>query len=94
MTTQELIARGYRRVSRRFGHVARVDRPDWREELARRHSPWDPEGEGMRWVNALGDGAADFYRRGYSKDVVVLSQTVALRVLPSAWDTTGYVEAP
>ncbi len=33
----DLIASGYRAVSNRYRIVARIDREDWREEMARRH---------------------------------------------------------
>lgn len=56
--------------------IARIDRGDWREEMARRHVagfPGDQEANfqmGMRWVTALGDMAGDQYRRVYSRDVL------------------------
>lgn len=57
---------GFCIVSNRHRIAARVDRPDWREFMAREHAPWDPEGEGMDWVNRI-DNPADFYRRVHSK---------------------------
>lgn len=61
----------YAVTSRKWGLVARIDRPDWREFMAKQHAPWDPEGEGMDWVQSLdlhGHSAADFYRCVYSQD--------------------------
>ena len=62
-----LISKGYRRTSCRFGSISRVDRPDWREYMARKHAPWDIN-EGIAWVDSLGNRAGDFYRRVLSKD--------------------------
>jgi hypothetical protein len=75
-TTADLIASGYRAISNRYRMIARIDREDWREEMARRHVagfPGDQETNfqrGMCWVNSLGSHAADLYRRVYSKDVL------------------------
>jgi hypothetical protein len=73
-----LIESGYRSVSNRHRMVSRIDRPDWREHMARDHHRGfrgDPQRnleEGMRWVRALGTGAADHYRRVLSKDTVTM----------------------
>jgi len=64
---QKLIASGYRATSNRYKMVARLDRPDWREHMAIRHSPWSLE-EGMKWVNCLGHSATEHYLRVYSRD--------------------------
>ena len=86
-----LVLQGYRCTSRRRGMAARVDRPDWREHMARLAVPWDPEGEGAAWVATLGERAADFYRRVYSKDVIKL--TFPCRSFPtSSGSPMGYVE--
>jgi hypothetical protein len=88
-----LVEQGYRVTSRRHRMAARVDRADWREHMARQHSPWDPEGEGMAWVNALGNSAPDFYRRVYSKDKITL--TFPCNRFPgSCHDPVAYVERP
>lgn len=92
MTTKKfsLVDQGYRCTSRRHCIVARVDRPDWREYMARKHSPWDPEGEGMAWVNALGASAADHYRRCYTKDKIQLR--TRFKFFPgSSHDPIGYM---
>lgn len=49
-----MIAAGYRRTSRKFLGLCRIDRPDWREYMAFQHAPWDPAGEGMNWANSEG----------------------------------------
>lgn len=83
---------GYAVISRRHRLVARVDREDWREALARDHAPWSPNGEGMRW--AMAPGMADFYRRSHlCKDRMVIAENrweAALRILPNS----GSPEAP
>lgn len=82
---------GYRRISRKYGMISRIDRPDWKEHLAAKHSPWDPEA-GMKWVNGIGDGmAADFYRRVHSEDVLEIGAKEALSIPTSNHDPIGYV---
>lgn len=87
MTADEYTARGYRRVSRKYGMLARIDRPDWREHMAGQHV------RGMEWVDNLGSGAADHYRRVYSRDRIEIDPTLALQVPTSGWDEVGYVPA-
>ena len=67
-----LHSKGYVITSNKYGSACRIDRPDWREYMAREHAPWDPEGDGMSWVMCLGDRAADHYRRCYSRDEVTV----------------------
>jgi hypothetical protein len=80
-----LIARGYRRVSRRFGMVARVDREDWREYMAEKLHKTPAQ------INAAANIWADHYRRVYSKDVLTLPQAKALKVPASAGDSIGWI---
>lgn len=68
----KLKANGYCRVSRKHRMLARLDRPDWREHMARKHSPWSFE-EGTQWASA--SGMADHYRRCYSTDVIQLHES-------------------
>ena len=69
-----LIESGYRSISNRHRGASRLDRPDWREHMARNHVdgfPGDPAKnyeDGMRWVTGLGPGAADVYRGVLSTD--------------------------
>ena len=76
--------------------VTRVDRPDWKEHMAREHSPWDAKrgtDDGPRWVRCLGDGAADHYRRVYSMDSIEGVPEPIFKLVPgSNWDTCGYIE--
>jgi hypothetical protein len=70
-TGDELKRKGYCVTSNKYGIVSRLDRADWKEHLAQKHAPWDPAGQGMRWIEGIGDrGAADFYRRCNSADSI------------------------
>lgn len=68
----KMVQKGYKRVSRKFGMLARLDRSDWKEECKRKGYP----------VNA------DWYRRCVSKDVITVSQKEALLFPPSCIDDT------
>lgn len=86
---QELVRRGYRRVSRRFGVVARVDRPDWLQHLI--DNNMGPHREDMRRVDTARLWA-DFYRRVVSADKIELDPpSLALNFPTSNDDPTGYV---
>jgi hypothetical protein len=89
--TQRLIAMGYRIISRRHRMAARVDRPDWKQFMAQQIAPWDPQGEGMAWVEHLGNDAADQYRRVYSRDQITVSATAMHQIPSSCHDPIGYV---
>ena len=89
-----LMALGYCCVSRRFGHVSRIDAPDWLERLAKHFAPWDPDGEGMAHV--LGSGSPsinDYYRRVLSKDIVVVDARVIRHMISSGGCMAGYIAA-
>jgi hypothetical protein len=58
----ELMEKGYRRVSRKFGHVARVDRRDWLFV------------DQMLSLRSHLSGMAEHYCRVFSKDKVVLGE--------------------
>ena len=69
---------GYCIISRKSPTwAARIDREDWREHMASQHS------NGMKWVLALGDMAADHYRRCFSKDVIVVHSGF-IKLLPNS----------
>jgi hypothetical protein len=89
---QDLVARGYRITSHTHFIASRVDRPDWKEHMARKQSPWSFD-EGLKWVKVLGEaGAADHYRRCYSHDNVCVGPA-GLKTIPnSSHDAVGYVE--
>lgn len=81
---QQLIEQGYRIVSNRHRMISRIDRPDWKEAMADYHTggfPGDKQRNreaGLRWVNGLRDGAADFYRRVISKDKITVRPGVLM----------------
>ena len=63
-----LKSKGYKRISSKYRIVARIDREDWKEYMAKIHSPWSVK-DGMEWVKCLGEEQAmNHYLRCYSKD--------------------------
>ena len=87
---QALIRKGYCRISNRHGIVSRIDRSDWKEYMAKKHSPWSIEA-GMEWVSFLGTNAEDHYRRCYSKDTIELGSGNRAAIFPASSSTkTGY----
>ena len=94
LSAEELVARGYRRVSNAYGLVTRIDRADWMEVLARKLgksiaqfyelSETEPPKISGHW--------AAHYRSGFSKDTHTVNPET-LRLIPtSAHDPVGYVE--
>ena len=79
MTADELTRQGYRRVSNKFGMVARIDRPDWLEFMLEQ-SP--------HLIASL----ADQYRRVHSQDVLTVPG-VAPHVPTSSHDSVGFVSS-
>lgn len=81
----ELIARGYRRTSRKYGWIFRVDREDWAEQVAPL-CHFDAE-----HIRARPEQWADFYRARLSRDGIELRADQALRIPTSGNDpvTTG-----
>lgn len=74
-----MVLMGYARTSRKHGMVSRIDRPDWLQYMATKHSPWSPHDDGLGWISLLGERAAgDQYRRVYSKDTITLGSFVGL----------------
>ena len=62
---EQLIAEGYRRVSRKYGTVSRLDRPDWYEYLLKKYP---------NWQNMPRYQVADYYLRVCSKDTIDLGR--------------------
>jgi hypothetical protein len=95
LSPKKLMALGYRRTSNAFGIVSRIDREDWKEHMAIRHSPWSLE-EGMEWIKCLGESSAeDHYRRCYSKDNIEFGKRLAYKVKhieSSNGAPTGYIK--
>lgn len=76
------ISRGYRRISRRRGIVARIDREDWHQVLSAKYPRCRFQHDAM---------AEDFYRRVLSQDKVQTRRYVTEMVPPSGNSLTGYV---
>lgn len=92
MPTEEerLTARGYRRTSRSYGMVSRIDRSDWIDVLAEHLLRTTDEMRKM--IRGQPGQWEDFYRRVLSKDTVNLNPPQrALNVPPSRSDPVGYV---
>lgn len=90
LSTEELIARGYRRISNKHGMLARIDRSDWIEVLAKHlkrspaelYAPGEPNPEPC-WY--------DYYRRVLSRDKVTVPKWAAKNIPNSDRDTCGYI---
>lgn len=90
---RDLVDKGYRRISKKHCRLSRIDRPDWKEHMARSLAPWS-HSEGIDRVMDMGETgmAEDMYRRCYSKDTIKVSREVSLKVPCSSYERTGYVE--
>ena len=93
MNQREMIRRGYRRTSSKYGIVSRIDREDWVMVLAKalRRAPADfyvPGGStpAANWC--------DHYRRVYSKDKIELGHYGARNFPSSCHNGVGFVEPP
>lgn len=84
-----LIRQGYRRISSRYCHLARIDRPDWKEVLAM-HMGWRPE-QIEPMINSQHGAFQDFYRRVLTKDTITVSRLISVRVPTSGYDSIGYI---
>lgn len=77
-----LIALGYRRTSRKYGCVSRIDRVDWKSILRKR---------GIKVLKGDDFCAEDFYRRCSSKDTLTVSKQDVLKFPTSRGSITNYV---
>lgn len=75
---------GYRRISNKFGMVARIDRPDWLDVMLKAHPNWKSSEVSM---------IADYYRRCVTKDVLTVPLEVSRFIPSSNHDSTGYIDA-
>lgn len=107
MTPDELARgyarRGYRRVSRRHCHIARIDRDDWALVLAAHLRKSVAElclvveartPAGYAVTNELSHVWADYYRRVLTSDVVTVPEEVMFLVPTSDHDPVGFVPRP
>jgi hypothetical protein len=85
-----LVAKGYRRVSWKHRIIARVDRADFVEVMARdqNRAPADFMQPGSR---DCAPNWCDHYRRCYSKDTLTVNPAV-LSLIPSSYDGCGFVK--
>jgi len=91
----EVHQKGYAITSRKYRSAGRIDRLDWREYMAKEHAPWDPEGQGMEWVACLdlhGHSAADYYRRCYTRDQIIIPEHLTKYVPKSSPGPREYQE--
>lgn len=75
---------GYRIVSRKYGIIARLDRPDWKEFLREKYPNWFGKGGGFSSISEL--QAADYYRRIYSKDTLEIGRKALTLKIPNSGD--------
>lgn len=81
----ELIAQGYRKVSSKHAIVSRIDRPDWKDRMARQGHPVHDEHPGR---------LEDQYRRVFTADKLQVSREVLVRIPSSGFAITGYCPKP
>lgn len=92
LTAEQLVTRGYRRISNAYGRVARIDRPDWLELLAQRmrRAPADfivRDGSGR--VSSIW---CSYYRSTMSKDVHTVDAERMAKIPTSGSSYCGYVD--
>lgn len=88
---KRLMASGYRKTSRSHCSLSRVDKENWKDLMAKEHSPWDIN-EGLSWVGVLGNTASDHYRRVYSNDKITVTPEISSFVKSSCCDSIGFIE--
>jgi hypothetical protein len=86
-----LARRGFRVVSRKYGILSRVDRPDWVSVIAYHMFKSPAEFYVLDKPNTVGSTWADHYRRCYSKDKFEVSPDVARLIPTSTHDTIGFI---
>ena len=78
-TAGELMAKGYRKTSNAYCRVARIDREDWMQTLAKRMNCCVAD-----FYNIDGSGPSnnwkDFYIRTHSKDTLTVHPSVLRRM--------------
>lgn len=89
LTAQELITRGYRRISNKYGTVARIDREDWLAVLAKYLHRSVAELY-IPQTDEVSPHWCGFYRRVLSKDQINVPD-VARAVPSSDHDPVGFI---
>lgn len=88
-TVEQADALGYCIISRKFHLASRIDRIDWKEYMAKQHSPWSLE-DGLAWTRHFSDvELADHYRRVVSNDTITVPWAWAKKLKKSG---EGYTE--
>lgn len=88
----ELTKRGYRRISNKYGLLSRIDRPDWKHEVAKRFCPYNFK-QGLKRVESYDvSSMEDFYRRNCSEDKIEVMHEIARLVPNSSNEETGFIE--
>jgi hypothetical protein len=88
-----LIAAGYRRTSNKYGHVSRIDRPDWLRVLAEHLGRSEAQFFAPRAAEPEANWK-DYYRRVLSKDGLDLGPVLGRSIPTSSWDSCGYIDVP
>lgn len=91
MSAEELIARGYRKTSNAYGHVTRIDRPDWVEFLAGKLGRSVAELYDPKTGKPAGTWA-DHYRTMYSDDTHTVDFNTTRRIPTSGHDPVGFID--
>lgn len=93
LSAKEIMDMGYRRISNSAQMVARVDRSDWKEFMAKSHAPWSITA-GLRWIESLGAQASDHYRRCFSHDKLTINDSKVFKEIKgSGADPVGFIPA-
>lgn len=88
-----LAAYGYRRVSNRYHHIARIDRPEWLQIMAKKMNR--AVADFLKPDGTVSGSWADYYRRVYSMDCVVVGNyDIYSRIPGSDHDPVGYCPMP
>ena len=91
---KQLAAAGYRRISRKFGMLARVDRVDWLTFLSKELTFTAKDAAAWFEREQHNRGSwADYYRRVHSKDKIEIPVAIALKVPASCHDPIGFIDA-
>ena len=87
LSLEEILFYGYKIVSRKFRHAARIDSPDWIEQTCRHFE--------ITLLQFSNDNRNicynDHYRRCFSRDTIIVPSEWIMIIGNSGFDFTGYV---
>jgi hypothetical protein len=90
---EQLSRRGYRRVSNKYGIVARVDRADWLQFMAQKMGRSVADFFKVDEPDTLSSGWSDHYRRVYSQDKIELEPAELGRLIAASdHDPIGFID--